>query len=113
MAHDFIKDDLALNQRTGRISLQIVATLLGGTLLIAGFIARFILDVPEDTSSLLAMAATILLGAPLIWVAIQDLARGHMHMNELVALAVLAAFAKGWYFEAGVDRVLHDHQRAD
>ena len=101
MAHDFIKDDLALNQRTGRISLQIVATLLGGTLLIAGFIARFILDVPEDTSSLLAMAATILLGAPLIWVAIQDLARGHMHMNELVALAVLAAFAKGWYFEAG------------
>ncbi len=59
------------------------------------------LGVPEDTSALLAKAATILLGAPLIWVAIHDMARAHMHMNELVALAELGEFAKGWYFEAG------------
>jgi len=100
MAHDYLEDGLQLNSKTGRIGLEVVATLLGGTLLICALIARFTFD-NQDASDLLAMAATLLLGTPLIWVALKDLWQGHMHMNELVALAVLAAFTAGWYVEAG------------
>lgn len=102
MAHDYLTEDLALKSKTGRVSVEIVATLLGGTLLICALIAKMIFDSPDnDQSNLLAGVATVLLGTPLVWVALKDLWQGHMHMNELVALAVLAAFAKGWYIEAG------------
>ncbi|MEZ6190705.1 MAG: cation-translocating P-type ATPase [Phycisphaerales bacterium] len=100
MAHDYLTEDLALKSKTGKVSVEIIATLLGGTLLICALIARMTFD-NADPSDLLAGIATVLLGAPLVWVALKDLWQGHMHMNELVALAVLAAFAKGWYIEAG------------
>lgn len=102
MAHDHVKDNLQLESRTGRISYQIIATLLGGMLLICSLIAyliksRYGSDFHANT---MAMASAILLGAPLVWVAVKDLAHGHMHMNELVALAVIAAFAIGAYVES-------------
>jgi len=100
MAHDYLEEGLQLDSKTGRVGVEIVATLLGGTLLMCALIARFTFD-NQDASDLLAMAATLLLGTPLIWVALKDLWQGHMHMNELVALAVLAAFIAGWYVEAG------------
>lgn len=100
MAHDFIKDDLQVENATGKVGIQIMGTLLGGALLICALIAQFTFASPQH-ADLLAGLATILLGAPLVWVALKDLAAGHMHMNELVALAVLAAFSAGMYFEAG------------
>jgi Cd2+/Zn2+-exporting ATPase len=100
MAHDYLTENLQIESATGKVSVQIVGTLLGGLLLICALIASMTFD-SKDTSDLLAAVATILLGAPLVWVALKDLAHGHMHMNELVALAVLAAFAQGWYLEAG------------
>ena len=100
MAHEHVKGDLHLESATGRVSLQILATLVGGMLLLCAVTAKFLYDNSfyEDT---LGAIAAVLLGAPLIWVAVKDLINGHMHMNELVALAVLAAFAKGMYLEAG------------
>ncbi|MEX0654805.1 MAG: cation-translocating P-type ATPase [Phycisphaeraceae bacterium] len=100
MAHDYIKDDLQVEAATGRVGFQILVTLLGGTLLMTALVAQFAFDSP-DPAEFLAMIATILLGGPLVWVALKDLAQGHYHMNELVALAVLAAFVQGWYIEAG------------
>ncbi len=89
-----------IETQTGRVGLQIVATLVGGVTLACSLAAEFLFDhrFYPDT---LAMAAAVLLGAPLVVVAVRDLARGRMHMNELVALAVLAAFAIGSYQEAG------------
>jgi Cd2+/Zn2+-exporting ATPase len=93
---------LQLESQTGRIGFQILATLGGGLLLICALVGRLVYDSPDgDIAGLLAMAATILLGAPLVWVAARDLVKGDTHMNELVALAVLAAFAMEWYFTAG------------
>ena len=100
MAHDYIKDTAQIESATGKVGFQIMATLLGGTLLICALIASFIYDTPA-TADMLAAIATILLGAPLVWVALKDLWAGHYHMNELVALAVVAAFAQEWYLEAG------------
>ena len=99
MAHQHVKEDLELQEQTGRVSLQILATLVGGTLLICSVIAQFLFD-GEFYPAVLGFVSAILLGAPLVWIAIKDLLHGHMHMNELVALAVLAAFATAQYQEA-------------
>jgi len=99
MAHDHIKHHLDLQSQTGRVSLQIIATLTGGTLLLCSVAAKFLFD-NDFYSTTLALASALLLGVPVIWVAIKDLIHGHAHMNELVALAVLAAFAIGQYQEA-------------
>ncbi len=106
MAHDYIKDGLQteVEYKTGKVGLEILATLFGGVLLICSVVADYFADGSVGNgdfyTSVLAALAAILLGAPLIVVAFKDLAHGHMHMNELVALAVLAAFAQGWYQES-------------
>ncbi len=102
MAHEHVKKDLGLDSDTGRISYQIYATLMGGVLLICSltaniFKSRYGSDFHAET---MAVVSAILLGAPLVWVALKDLAHGHMHMNELVALAVIASFAIGAYVES-------------
>ena len=107
MAHEEIKSSLKVAEESGRISFAIALTLLGGVLLLCAVAAKFIFTgsgdpgVDNPYSQALALIATILLGTPLIITALSDLIKGHMHMNELVALAVLAAFAMGWYLEAG------------
>ena len=50
---------------------------------------------------MMAMAGAILLGVPIVIHAVEGILHGHMHMDELVALAVIAAFAIGHYVEAG------------
>ncbi len=94
MAHDFVEEQLQVKSDTGRVSLQIIATLLGGVLLVASYVAVFLFTSPAHGDAL-AMLSAILLGAPLVWVALKDLLHGHMHFNELVALAVIAAFVTG------------------
>ncbi len=72
MAHDYLKEGLKLDSQAGRVTLEIKATLLGGTLLICALIAKLTFD-SDDPSQLLAGLATILLGTPLVWVALKDL----------------------------------------
>ena len=48
------------------------------------------------------MVGAIILGYPIVWTAIKDLSRAVLSTNELVALAVLGAFASGDYKEAGL-----------
>ncbi len=99
MAHQHVKEDLGLQEQTGRVGLQILATLVGGVLLICSMVATILFD-SEFYPAVLGFVSAVLLGAPLVWIAIKDLIHGHMHMNELVALAVLAAFATAQYQEA-------------
>jgi Cd2+/Zn2+-exporting ATPase len=107
MAHQHLhfKHDLAVEHTHGkqvRVSMALLATLAGGVLLINSGLARFIYGKGSDHTQFLAMAAALLLGAPIVWHAIKSLIKRQMHMDELVALAILAAFAVGDYVEAGV-----------
>ncbi len=97
MAHEHMHD--MVEAQTGRASVQIIATFSGGTLLVTALVAKLFYH--NDLGSLMGMVAAILLGAPLVWRAVQDLYHGHTHMDELAALAVIAAFATGSYLEAG------------
>lgn len=114
-----------------RVDLQIILVLVGVTLLFAAVIARFTFDT-TDHSDLLAMFASLFLGGPIVYGAGKALITGRCshdhgdahgadcghdhhhhhdhdehvaggsHMEELVALAIIAAFAAGIYFECAV-----------
>ncbi len=109
MAHQHLhlQHDIRAEQTHGkqvRVSFALVATLAGGMLLISSFVARsrIFYGVESFQTQFLAMIAAILLGLPIVVHALKSLMRREMHMDELVALAIIAAFATGKYLEAGV-----------
>ncbi|MHC4569677.1 MAG: HAD-IC family P-type ATPase [Planctomycetota bacterium] len=109
MAHQHLhlNDDIHADHTHGkqvRVSLALIATLAGGMLLLTSVIARsrFLYGGDSFQTPFLAMIAAILLGVPIVVHALKSLMRKEMHMDELVALAIIAAFATGKYLEAGV-----------
>jgi len=115
MAHAHLKD---IKAETLRASSLLIGTLMGGMLVLSSFIIDFpavsnalfqqqITFGPDGRthnpySDIIALIGALLLGVPLVWNAIRCLAHGHNHMDELVALAVVAAIALGDYKEAGI-----------
>jgi Cd2+/Zn2+-exporting ATPase len=121
-----------------KIDFQIVAVLLGVTVLIASFVTMLmypwepgidghtgeeVMKAPVQ-SAILAAIASILLGGPIVYGAAKGLITGRCshdhgpghahdhaghehvaggsHMEELVAIAIIAAFAEGMYVECAV-----------
>jgi len=106
-----VHDHLSVQSETGRATLKLLATLVGGVLVGASFVASWLY--PESVQvhgerpanfyrDVLAGVGAFLLAAPLWWHAFRCLMSGHMHMDELVALAILAAFTLQEYQTAGV-----------
>lgn len=98
---------MSLQLETGRATVKLVATLLGGVLILGSFVAQWVFpDAAADGDNfyakVMAGIGAILLAVPLWAHAIQCLFSGHMHMDELVALAILAAFAMGDFQTAGI-----------
>ena len=107
MAHDHLhfKDDIAAEHTHGkqiRVSMALLGTMAGGMLLINSGLARFIYGRSSFNAEILAMLGAILLGAPIVIHAVKSLVEKHAHMDELVALAIIAAFVTGEYVTAGV-----------
>jgi Cd2+/Zn2+-exporting ATPase len=107
MAHEHLhlKEDITAEHTHGkqiRVSMALLGTLAGGVLLINSGIAKYIYGKYDFNTSFLAMAGAILLGAPIVLHAIKSLIHREAHMDELVALAIIAAFATQEYATAGV-----------
>ena len=109
MAHEHLrfKDDIAAERTHGkqiRVSMALLGTLAGGMLLLTWLVARsrFLYGSDSFQVELLAMVAALLLGAPIVLHAIKSIIKREMHMDELVALAIIAAFATQKYATAGV-----------
>ncbi|NBV22138.1 MAG: cation-translocating P-type ATPase [Proteobacteria bacterium] len=83
-------------------SQQLGMTLFGLILIINSFIIEQFTANGKTMADLSAGIGAIVLGWPIVVVAVKDLRRGNLTTNELVALAVLASFASGHYQEAGV-----------
>src|ERR1051325_7573985 len=77
-------------------------TVLGLVLILNSFLVGRLMSGAELVAAISAMIGAIILGYPIVWTAIQDLRRGLLRTNELVAIAVLASFASGHYQEAGI-----------
>jgi len=115
MAHAHLKE---IEAQTVRASGLLIATLMGGMLVLSSFLidlpffAQLLFQIVpggiagershSPYSDLIALVGAVLLGAPLVWHALKCLSHGHMHMDELVALAIVAAIALGEYQEAGI-----------
>ena len=107
MAHQHLhfQEDITAEHTHGkqiRVSMALLGTLAGGVLLINSGIAGFIYGRDSFNTEFLAIAAAILLGAPIIAHAIKNLIKKEAHMDELVALAIIAAFATQKYATAGI-----------
>ncbi len=77
-------------------------TLLGVVFVVNGFVVDWVFDRGHTVASASALIGAVILGYPIVWTAIKDLRTGVLSINELVAIAVLAAFASGDYKTAGV-----------
>ncbi|MFW6065727.1 MAG: heavy metal translocating P-type ATPase [Planctomycetota bacterium] len=108
MAHDILKGPV--EKQTGLAGLLIIGILAGGVFVVASYAADFLFA--DQTivrkgkafnfySYTLALAGALLLGIPIIIHAAKGLLRGEAHMDELVALAVIAALAAIDYKAAG------------
>jgi Cd2+/Zn2+-exporting ATPase len=82
--------------------IRLKQTLLGVVFVVNAFIVDWIFEQGHTVASASAFIGAIILGYPIVLTAIKDLRRGFLSINELVAIAVLAAFASGDYKTAGV-----------
>jgi Cd2+/Zn2+-exporting ATPase len=98
----------SLQSQTGRASVLIIGILAGGVLVLLSYVSDWVFADMENMqgrnwySDVLALAGALLLGIPIIVHATKCLLHGHTHMDELVALAVIAAIAALDYKAAGV-----------
>ncbi|MBN2020167.1 MAG: cadmium-translocating P-type ATPase [Sedimentisphaerales bacterium] len=109
MAHEHLhfKEDIAAEHTHGkqlRVSIALLGTLAGGMLLLNSYIgkSRFFFGPGSFQAEILALAGAILLGAPIVWHAVKSLLKKETHMDELVALAIVAAVATQQYRAAAI-----------
>lgn len=90
---------------------KLIATMIGGVLVICSFVADWMYGATTAVAGTqtenvyrdaLALIGALFLAVPLWWHAGQTLLAGQLHMDELVALAILAAIATNDYQTAGV-----------
>jgi Zn2+/Cd2+-exporting ATPase len=82
--------------------VRIWQTLVGVVCVLNAFIVDWAFDKGQTMASVSAFLGAIILGYPIVWTGVKDIYRGTLSINELVAIAVLAAFASGDYKTAGV-----------
>src|SRR5665213_3596260 len=108
--HDHDHDDscATCGHDHGHAVLPLAQTLIGLLFVLNSFVVTWLFSDPANPIAAgSAMIGAIILGYPIVWTAIDDLRRGLLTTNELVALAVLASFGSanfqtGGYQQAGV-----------
>jgi Cd2+/Zn2+-exporting ATPase len=77
-------------------------TIAGVVFVLNAYVVDWLFQSGTTVASASAMIGAIILGYPIIVTAVKDLRRGRLSINELVAIAVLAAFASEDYKTAGI-----------
>ncbi len=81
---------------------KILFVISGGLLILNSFALEHFLPEQSFAANLSALSGAFILALPIILTAIKDLVNGKVYMNELVALAILAALASGDFQVAGI-----------
>ena len=81
---------------------KVFFVLFGGILTLNSFILDWTMPDLEFASELSALLGAFILALPIIITAVKDLINGKVYMNELVALAILAALASADFQTAGI-----------
>ena len=96
--HDAVSGGVGHDRAMGRIFFA----LLGGILTVNSFLLEWALPEQAFAASISALFGAFVLALPIIITAIKDLVNGKVYMNELVALAILAALASADFQTAGI-----------
>ncbi|MEA2013603.1 MAG: cation-translocating P-type ATPase [Verrucomicrobiota bacterium] len=80
---------------------QLTRCFIGGIFVLNSFIASFFSGT-EYISIFSAIIGALYLSFPIMIAAVKDIIKGEVYMNELVTLAILAAFAQQSYQTAGI-----------
>ena len=82
---------------------NVTLAMLGGVLVVNSWLAEFFFFKNDPiVGTICAILGALVLSYPIFRTAITDIKEGNFQMNELVALAILAAFVMGSYQEAGI-----------
>lgn len=81
---------------------RVFFALVGGILTANSFIIGALLPEQTFAANMSALLGAFILALPIIITAVKDLVRGKVYMNELVALAILAALVKADFQTAGI-----------
>lgn len=86
--------------------VRLAQTVVGLIFIINAYVVDFIFTKGVHTATTVAefsaMIGALILGYPIVWTSFKDIKRGILSINELVGIAVLAAFAYGDYKTAGL-----------
>ena len=85
-----------------RIPIRLPQTLVGLLFIINSFLVTYLLVRGDIVGDFSAMIGAAILGYPIVLTAINDLRKGRLTTNELVAIAVLASFGSSNYQESGL-----------
>ncbi len=96
--HDAVTDGVGHDRAMGRIFFAIA----GGLLTANSFLLQKFLPGQEFAAYMSALFGAFILAFPIVLTAIKDLINGKVYMNELVAMAILAALASGDFQTAGL-----------
>src|SRR5437016_204678 len=99
--HEHSDDDSCSACGSEHAPVNLWQTLAGIVFVANAFIVDWTLQ-SKAVASASALIGAVILGWPIVWTGIKDVYRGLLSINELVAIAVLAAFASGDYKTAGV-----------
>ena len=96
--HDAPVGGAGHDRNMGRMSFAVA----GGIFIINSFLLEWLFPAQEFAAMLSAFIGAVILALPIVATAVKDLLHGKVYMNELVALAILAALASGGFQEAGI-----------
>jgi Zn2+/Cd2+-exporting ATPase len=82
--------------------VRLKQTLVGLIFILNSFVVHYLFTGGDMVANFSAMIGAIILGYPIVWTSFKDIRRGILSINELVGIAVLAAFASGQYEIAGL-----------
>src|SRR5271154_7347147 len=95
-------DDCGCGHDHEHSSVHLWQLLVGAVFVLNAYIVDWFFNQGTTTASVSAFIGAVILGYPIIVTAVKDLRRGRLSINELVAIAVLAAFASENYKTAGI-----------
>jgi len=95
-------ESAATTELEKRTVLSLMLAFLGGAFVINSFVIDLIAGSEKGLGEISGFIGAVLLGAPLVALAVKDLINGKVFIAELAALAVIASFALGQYKTSGV-----------
>lgn len=92
----------ACGEHHSHARIQLQQTALGLVFIFNSFLCEWLMERHCTVAGFSAILGALILGLPIVWVALKDMRQGSMNTNVLVALAVVALFTSAHYQEAGI-----------